>query len=276
MRPGAGWLSELRKLAAFFRRDLLVSFSYRLALVTDWVNLLLQVVVLGFVGELVPSEALPRFGGRPVSFLEFVTIGIAVGSFVQLGMRRVTSGVRSEQLMGTLEAILATPTNLLTIQVGWVVYDVLYVPLRTAIFLAAMWLVGGVHLSASGVLPAAAVLVAFVPFVWGLGVLGAAGSMTFRRGAGVGFVVTLLTIGSGAYFPLSVLPDWAEGLAAWNPIALAVTAMRGALLGAAGWAEAGRAILVLVPSAVATLLLGILSFRIALRRERRRGTVGLY
>lgn len=268
--------TELRKLAAFFRRDLLVTFSYRLALVRDWVNLLVQVAVLGFVGRLIPSSALPTFGGGAVTYLEFVTVGIAVGSFVQLGMQRVSSGVRSEQLMGTLEAILATPTNLLTIQVGWVVYDVVYVPLRTLVFLGAMGLFAGVHLAPQGVLPALVVLAAFIPFVWGLGVLSAAGTMTFRRGAGVGLVATLLTISSGAYFPLTVLPGWLRAVAAWNPIALAVDAMRHALLGSGGWDEAARAVTALVPAAIATLLLGILAFRVALRRERRRGTVGLY
>lgn len=267
---------ELRKLAAFFRRDLLVTFSYRLALVRDWVNLLVQVAVLGFVGRLIPPSALPRFGGGPVSYLAFVTVGIAVGSFVQLGMQRVSSGVRSEQLMGTLEAILATPTNLLTIQVGWVIYDVVYVPLRTLVFLGAMWLFTDVRLAASGLLPALVVLVAFIPFVWGLGVLSAAGTMTFRRGAGIGLVATLLTISSGAYFPLTVLPPWLRTVAAWNPIALAVDAMRHALLGSGGWGEVGRAVAALIPSAIVTLLLGILAFRVALRRERRRGTVGLY
>lgn len=280
MRPagatGAELVAELRKLAAFFRRDLLVSLSYRLAFARDWVNLLVQVAVLAFVGRLVPSSALPRFGGQPVSYLEFVTVGIAVGSFVQLGLQRASSGVRSEQLMGTLEAILATPTNLVTIQVGWVIYDALYVPLRTLLFLLAMSGLAGVRLSASGLLPSLAVLAAFIPFVWGLGVLNAASTMTFRRGGGIGLVATLLTVGSGAYFPLTVLPRWLQGVAAWNPIALAVDAMRHALLGSGSWDEVVRALAALVPAAVAMLLLGVLAFRVALRRERRRGTVGLY
>jgi ABC-2 type transport system permease protein len=272
----ADLIGELRKLAAFFRRDLLLAFSYRLAFVSDWVNLLVQVAVLGFVGRLVPSSALPTFGGRPVSYLQFVAVGIAIGSFVQLGMQRVTSGVRSEQLMGTLEAILATPTNLLTIQVGWVIYDIVYVPLRTLLFLLAMDLIGGIDLSLSGLLPAVAVLLAFIPFVWGLGVLSAAGTMTFRRGTGLGLLTTLLTVSSGAYFPLTVLPGWLRSIAAANPIALAVGAMREALLGAGGWEPVLRAVVVLVPAAALTLVAGVVAFRLALRRERRRGTVGLY
>lgn len=269
-------VAELRKLAAFFRRDMLVAYSYRLAFVRDWVNLAVQVLVLGFVSRLVPPASLPRFGGGTVSYLEFVTVGIAVGSFVQLGMQRVGSGVRSEQLMGTLEAILATPTNLLTIQIGWVVYDVLYVPARTLVFLGAMSAFAGVHLSGSGFLPAVAVLAVFIPFVWGLGVLSAASTMTFRRGAGVGFIATLLTLSSGAYFPLTVTPSWVQAAARWNPMALAVDAMRHALLGSGGWDEVGRAVAVLAPAALLTLLVGVWAFRVALRRERRRGTVGLY
>jgi ABC-2 type transport system permease protein len=271
-----GTAGELRKLLAFFRRDLLVAFSYRLALITDWVNLLIQVAVLGFVGLLIEPSALPTFGGQEVSYLEFVVVGIAISSFVQMGMRRVTSGVRSEQLMGTLESILVTPTDLITIQVGWVIYDVVYVPLRTVVFLLTVWLVTDVEFSAAGIVPAIFVLVCFIPFVWGLGVLSAAGTMTFRRGAGIGIVATVLTLSSGAYFPLTVLPQWLQTVASWNPIALAVGSMRNMLLGTAGWAEAWRVAIVLVPAAILTLVVGVYAFRVALRRERRKGTVGLY
>ncbi len=276
IRVETGALAELRKIVAFFRRDLLVSFGYRLAFFSDWFNLAVQIIVFGLVGKLVPPSALPTFDGQEVSYVEFVAVGIAISSFVQLGMTRVTTAVRSEQVIGTLESILATPTALATVQVGWVVYDIVYVPLRTVLFLTAVWLFAGVDFDGSGILPSIAVLLAFIPFVWGFGVLSAAGTLTFRRGSGSGLIMTALTITSGAYFPLSVLPEWAQTLAEWNPIAVAVNALRECLLGSAGWPEARDAITVLVPAAAITLSLGIWAFRVALRRERRKGTVGLY
>jgi hypothetical protein len=52
--------------------------------------------------------------------------------------------------------------------------------------------------------------------------------------------------------------------------------VRRALLGDAGWAEVLPTIAILIPLSAVSLVLGVLSFRWALRRERRKGTLGLY
>ena len=105
-----------------------------------------------------------------MSYLEFAAVGIAVGVFIQFGLDRVSAAMRGEQLMGTLESVLVTPTAPTTIQLGSVAFDLVYIPLRTAIFLAAVTVAFGLHFSAAGLLPALLVLLAFMPFVWGLGV----------------------------------------------------------------------------------------------------------
>jgi ABC-2 type transport system permease protein len=273
----AAAVEELRKLPAFFRRDLLVMWSYRLAFFTDWLNLLMQVVVFFFVGRIVDPGRLPIYAGTRATYMEFVVIGIAVTSFMQISLGRVVTAIRAEQLQGTLEALLLTPTASATLQLGSVVYELAYVPVRMIIFLALATGIFGVSFTYSGLLPALAVLVVFIPFVWGLGVLSAAGVLTFRRGIGaVGFGATILTLSSGTYFPLSVFPGWVRSLAGLNPITLAVQATREALIGGAGWAETWPTVLVLIPVGAVSMAIGLAAFRLALARERRRGTLGLY
>jgi ABC-2 type transport system permease protein len=268
---------EGRKLFAFLRRDVLVAWSYRLPFVTDWVAMILQAVVFGFVGKLIPASSLPTFGGEPVEYLEFVAVGIAISSFLAVGLSRLMTVIRQEQVQGTLEALLLTPTAWSTIEIGSAFYDILYVPIRTAVFLGltAVFFDANYHLA--GVGPAAAVLLAFIPFVWGLGVISAASTLTFRRGAGgIGFIVSIATIGSGAYFPLTVLPVWVQEIAAYNPVAIAVTAMREALLGGATWVDVWPSVVRLIPMSALAMILGAVAFRAAIARERRRGTLGLY
>jgi ABC-2 type transport system permease protein len=270
-------VGEARKLPAFVRRDFLVALSYRMAFVADLVSLTGQVLVFYFIGLMVDSSALPTFGGSEVTYLEFASIGIALGVFIYVGLERVSAAIRGEQLMGTLESLLMTPTTTTTIQLGSVVFDLVYIPIRTGLFLLALVLTFGLDYHASGVLPAAATLMAFIPFVWGLGVAGAAMILTFKRGAGsIGMGMVGLALVSGVYFPVDLLPNWIASISQYNPIALAIEGMREALLGGSGWSEAGPDALLLVPMSLVTLALGILAFRVALRRERRRGTIGLY
>lgn len=270
-------LVELRKLPAFLRRDLLVLLSYRVAFVSDIVGLVGQVLVFYFVGKMVSPSALPTYGGTEVTYLEFAAVGIAIGVFMQVGLERVGTAIRGEQLMGTLESVLMTPTAPSTVQLGSVVFDLIYVPIRTVIFLGAVAVVFGLHFDASGILPATVILLAFMPFVWGLGIMSAGLVLTFRRGSGaIGLAVIGIGLLSGAYFPLDLLPGWLQSVAAFNPMALAINGMRDALLGGTGWSDVGPTLLTLLPLAVASLAVGLVVFRTALRRERAQGTLGLY
>jgi ABC-2 type transport system permease protein len=268
---------EIRKLPAFVRRDFLVAWSYRMSFVSDLISLVGQVVVFYFIGQLVDSSKLPTFNGTSVTYLEFAAVGIALGVFIQFGLDRVSAAMRGEQLMGTLESVLMTPTTPSTIQLGSVAFDLVYIPLRTAVFLGGVTLAFGLHFSAAGIVPALLLLVAFIPFVWGLGVLTAALLLTFRRGSGlIGLGAVVLGLLSGVYFPLSLLPGWLEKIANVNPVAQAIGGMRDCLLGGATLADIASNFAYVVPFSAGSLAVGLGAFRLAVRRERRRGTLGLY
>jgi ABC-2 type transport system permease protein len=270
-------LRELAKLPAFLRRDFLVAWSYRLSFFSDAIRLAVQALLFYFVGLMVDPAKLPSFGGSQVNYMEFVAIGIALAAFLQVALGRVAGAIQREQMIGTLEALLMTPTATATIQLGSVVYDLVYIPLRTALFLLIIAVAFGLDFELEGLLPAVLIVLLFIPFVWGIGVASAAAMLTFRGGSGgVGLGVTLLTIGSGAYFPLELLPDWVAGVAAYNPMAIAIEGMRDAILGGSGWSEVAPAAALLVPWSLVTLVAGIAAFRLASRRERKRGTLGLY
>lgn len=270
-------VEEIRKLPAFLRRDFLVAWTYRLAFVVDWLNLFGQILVFSLVGRLIDPSTLPVIGGEQVTYVEFVVTGIAVTTLLQISLGRVVAATREEQLMGTLEALLMTPTSQWTIQVGLVVYDLVYVPIRTLgiVLVAVLLFDAGIH--ASGLGPSIAILLVFMLFAWGVGMLGAALVLTFRRGVNVlTFATSIVMIGSNAYVPVDVLPSWAAWIAVINPVTFAIDGVRGALLGGGGWQDAVDTIVILLPIALISLLVGVVSIKLALARERRRGTLGLY
>ena len=275
-RIEAFWF-ELGKIPAFFRRDLLVAWSYRLSFFLDWAGLIAQSLVFAAVQGIVDPSTMPSYGGTQATYLEFVTIGIALSSFMAVALGRVYAVVRQEQVQGTLESLLLTPTAFTTIQLGSVAYDLLYVPVRTGLFLIFTSAVLGTAFHWSGVVPMLGVVAVFIPFVWGIGILAAAWTITFKRGTGViGLLFSAISIGSGTYFPLTVLPEPLQRIAAYSPLTIALDASREALIGGAGWAAIAPAIAVLIPSAAVSMALGIAAFRIGLARERRRGSLGLY
>ena len=136
---------ELRKLPAFVRRDFLVAWSYRMSFATDLISLAGQALVFSFIGKMIDPDELPTFQGKEVTYLEFAAIGIALGVFITFGLVRVSTAIRNEQLMGTLESLLVTPTRTATLQIGSVFFDLVYIPLQTALFLTAVAIGFGLH-----------------------------------------------------------------------------------------------------------------------------------
>jgi ABC-2 type transport system permease protein len=275
--PRDDLLGELRKIPAFLRRDALVAWSYRVQFVSDWGYLVLQAFVFYWIGRLVDPKTLPQYGHHRTTYLEFVAVGISVGVFVQLALVRVAAQLRQEQLAGTLEALLLTPTRPTTIQVGSVTYDLLYVPVRTCIFLALIAVGFGLRFHAGGIAPAALILLLFIPFMWGLGILSGASTLTVRRGANaVGPIVALMAIGSGAYFPLDVMPGWLQAVAHVSPMTLAVRGMRQSLLAGISGGQLLHIVWILAVASACSIAVGAAGFRYALIRESRRGSLGHY
>ena len=267
--------SEGFKLSAFLRRDLIQAWSYRMAFVSDIVGLIFQALLFFYIGKMVDTQDLPTYGGEQVSYMEYVAVAIPITMLIGVGIFRAANAFRTEQLMGTLEALLMTPTTPATLQLGGVVYDVVYMPIRTVVFFVAIAFAGNVSFDLGGILPATATLLLFIPFVWGLGIMYAAATLTYRGGGG-GFAITLLTLTSSAYFPLALFPAWLAFIAELNPMTVAITNMRESLLGDAGWSDIAPGLAVLAVASVISIAAGVVAFRAALRRERRRGSVGLY
>jgi ABC-2 type transport system permease protein len=273
----AAAIREGAKLGAFLRRDWKIMTSYRLGLSFGVISLGIQAVLFSFIGRVVDPALLPAYGGTRATYVEFVAIGLVVTMVAGLMLDRVANGIRQEQFTGTLEALLTTPTSVATIQVGTAAFELLAVPLRAVLLLGIIAVLFGLDIELAGVLPAIATILAFAPFVWGLGLVSAAMVLTFRRGVGlVGLLTTILGISAGAYFPLSVLPGALATIAEANPLALALESMRGALIGGEGFADLAPTLAILLPVSTAALVAGVVAFRLALDRERRLGTLGLY
>ena len=99
-----------------------------------------------------------------------------------------------------------TPTSPTTVQAGSAAFDLFFIPIRMAVLLLVVAVAFGLGFAPSGVVPSLVLLMSFVPFVWGLGLVAAAVIVTFRRGGVIGFFMSVLGLASGAFFPLALLP----------------------------------------------------------------------
>ena len=140
--------------------------------------------------------------------------------------------------------------------------------------LALGCLVFGLHLHWSTVpvaLPVMLlVLLAFLPF----GVLFAALTVVIKQGnVGTSWVVALLSIVGGLYFPVSLLPGWLQTIAKLQPFTAATDLLRHLLVDSSLGESPQTALLKLLGFAAVLLPLSIYLLARAIRFGQQRGTI---
>jgi ABC-2 type transport system permease protein len=271
----------LRKPIAFLRKDFLMEISYRFSFFLQFGGIFFSVVMFYFVSELIGSaptvqQSLSRYGGN---YFSFVLIGIAFSNFLSVGLGSFSTSIRGEQMMGTLEAMLVTPTRLPTIILSSSQWSFAFTSLRVGIYLLLGGLLFGVDFGNARVLPALTALLLTVIAFSSLGIISASFIMTFKRGDPMAWIIsTSSTLVGGVYYPITILPDWLQGLSYLFPITYSLDAIRLSLLQGQGFgsSDVTRDLLALVVFSVVTLPISLLVFRYAVRRAKKDSSLAYY
>ena len=267
----------LRVLLAFGRRELFARSGYRLSFLLRGFSFVFAAVSLVFFSRFVGASANPHLAPYGGSYLGFTLIGLVVVDLQQVGLAELAQRIRTSQLIGTLEAEIATPAP------GWIALGVAPIyafgaaALRAVAYLVVAALVLGLRFDhanpASVALGAALVLAAF----GGMGLLAGAGTMLVRRANPVAVVLgTLSVFLSGVVYPVTVLPGWLQAAGKLLPLTHALIVMRGALLQGAGPVALASSLQALAAFAAAMGVLGLGLFAVALRRARVDGSLTHY
>lgn len=270
----------LRKPIAFLKKDFLLEISYRFSFFLQFGSIFFSVVMFYFVAVLIGDSptvqnSLSRYGG---DYFSFVLIGIAFSNFLSVGMGSFSTNIRGEQMMGTLEAMLVTPTRLPTIILSSSQWSFAFTSLRVAVYLLLGAIFFGVDLSNADVLPAIAALVLTVVAFSSLGIISASFIMIFKRGDPIAWVIsTSSTLVGGVYYPITILPDWLQGLSYLFPITYALDAIRLSLLQGQGYSrEVGSDLVALIVFSLITLPISLGIFRYAVARAKKDGSLAYY
>ncbi len=262
---------------AFLMKDLLVATSYRLAFLMQLFGIALTLALFYFLARLIDTSMTPyleKYGG---DYFSFVLIGVAVSNYLSTGLNSFAARIRDEQVVGTLEAILSTPTRFSTYMLSSAIWNFLW-----ASFTIVIYLIFGVLFfdlkMVNPNLPVALLFLSLTVVAFSsLGILAASFILVMKRGNPVNWVFTSLSrLLGGVYFPITVLPAWLQKASFLLPLTYSLEGMRRALLTGGTLADLHRELLALLVFTIAALGLGILSARFAIERARRDGTLGQY
>jgi ABC-2 type transport system permease protein len=267
----------LRILWAFTRRELAALGSYRIAAALRLFGFVSVVASLLFLSRFVGAAVNPHLAGYAGNYLGFVVIGVLVTEFQQVGITSLAQRIRLAQMMGTLEAEVATPAPPWMVLGVPPVYEVGAAALRAAGYLTGAKLLLGLDLSRANWLSVTIVAPLIVAAFTGLGLLAAGTTMLVRRLNPVANIVGSLSFFlSGVMYPVSVLPGWLRAIGGFLPLTHALAVLRGALLIGAGPGAMKHSLLALLIFSAVLAPAGVAAFVFALRRARADGSLSHY
>lgn len=265
-------------LWAFLVRDFHTQISYRAAFALSFVGLFFRAFIFFFISRFIGDVAAIGLtdAGYQGDYFAFVLIGLAFNLYVGLGLTAFAEALREAQTTGTLEAMMMTPTPVSLMVVGSAGWSYAFTTLRVLVYLGLGVLLGMDLSGASWGLAAVALLLALIAFA-SIGIIAASVIMVIKRGDPItALVANISALVGGVYYPIEVLPSWLQTVAQFVPLTHALRLMRLTLLNGAGWAEVQADFFALAAFALVLFPLSLLTFRYAVNKARRDGSLAQY
>jgi len=267
----------LTKPLAIFKRDLLIALSYKFKFVLQFTGVLFSTLMFFFLSRLVGQGMESRLANYGGDYFSFVLIGLAFTDYLTISLSNFAAEIRNAQVLGTLEALLVTPTSVTTILFSSCFYNFSFTSLR--IFL---YLIAGVfifHVKLNIISPVAFFIVFFLTILAfaGIGLISASFIIIFKQGSPVTMIMSTASgLIGGVLYPVSVLPQWLEPYSNLLPITHALEAMRKILLNGATFSDVLSQILSLLAFTIVLFPAGLYAFRHGLKLARKEGSLVHY
>lgn len=265
------------QLWAYLKRDYLLASASRLAFIWQVASVGFAAPTLYFLGRLIQPGASPhlaQFGG---DYFAFVILGVALLGFLSAGMGAVAGAVRYEQLVGTLETVLSTPTPLPTLGIGAALWATLTAAGQAVLYLLLGVRVFGMDVTGASLSSAVLLVVLASAAYASLGIFSAAFVLFFKYPDPFTTVFAAVSAFlAGVFYPTTVLPPALQQLAQVLPLTHAVRGLRLAILQGYGPSALWREMLFLVVFILVAVPLAVVAFKVAIVHAKRSGTLGAY
>ncbi|MFH1416071.1 MAG: ABC transporter permease [Elusimicrobiota bacterium] len=247
----------------FMERDFRISISYRTAFAGRLMGL---VFLLGIFYYISLSTDKP-------AYFPYILIGLAYTAIIRNSLFFLSNRIENEQISGTIGYLFTSPFSTMEYLLGTSIYGLIMGWIE-----ALVYIIAGIFIFNTPFTIDPAHLVNIIPAVlfgtlslWGIGIIAASITLVWKKGSSLSWLFTAGVIFSGnVFFQSDLLPEWFAWISRLNPAKYSLDIIRHILSAGAIQPGANDYIILIVLSFV-FLGGGILSFKTALKRVKKKG-----
>lgn len=259
--------------AYLYLRGFKIWISYKTQMILNVLAWVLPVFTYYFVGTSLGERVVGSLGIP--DYTSFFVVGLAFQGYVSSVINTISQRMRNEQLYGTLEYYILTPTGVW----GFLLYSSLWGFVLNTVNAMVILSVGvglGIQFHVNS-LSTLLITMELVLSTLGIAMMSGAITLMNKQGNPVAFFfATFTTLMSGTVFPVRALPTLVRDVSYMLPLTWALDGLRKSMLLGYGLSGLWRDISILFVMDVVTMTLGYLSFRFALHTSKGKGTLGEY
>ncbi|MBN1999194.1 ABC transporter permease [candidate division KSB1 bacterium] len=269
-------LRTLAKIWAFIKKDFITQISYKVSFFLQIVGIFFSTVTFFFLARLLDPSAskyLADYGG---DYFSFVLIGFAFSSYLQVSLQGFSKIVRESQMIGVLESLLVTQTELPLLIISSAMYNFIFTSLRVFVYLL-IGIVFGIGMSGANYFGALVFLLLTIISFSSLGIFSAGFIVIFKKGDPFGWALTSLSwLLGGVYYPVKILPPVLQKIANFLPITHALEGMRMTLLQGKPLTQIFTSLSWLVLFTVIMFPASLIFFNFSVKKAKRDGSLVQY
>jgi ABC-2 type transport system permease protein len=261
---------ELIGLSGVFERNVYLVKRYFWWDVAFFVWTVANTLTIVFIAEGIESTGGQIDVGRVTTIL---LVGAVVWAYLGIIFEILTETVAWERWEGTIEYTFMAPLSRPIHLFGMGLFAIVYGIIRAILLFGVVALFFDVNVGGANFLAALVILlIASIPFI-GIGMMTAVLPLISpEKGTQLGFIAQgILLVVSGVYYPVSVLPEWMQWLAAISPATYALDGMRDAILEGDGITMMWDEIWPLIVIGFVSIPLGLEVFRRGERYAKQHG-----
>ena len=245
--------------------------------ILNWGGIVTTTLTFYFISKLFGNAINPYLNRYGTEYFPFVIIGIAFSTYLYTAISSFSENLRTEQITGTLEMLLLTPTRVRELIAGISLWDFVFSSTRVFGYILIGVFFLGLDVNKINILASIVVLIFTILCFNGLGIIVASIIMLFKKGLPVSwFVSTFSSLFGGTYFPIELLPAPLRAISYILPITYSLRALRHTILkGYSLWEIKGDLSVLIVYSAI-LVPVSILIFKSTLRQAKVNGSLAYY
>ncbi len=265
---------DLKALKAIFIKNWKSSLTAPWALLTIFFWPVLDVVTMGYVSVYANQLLfnITEVGG--ISYLQYMVSGAIFWAFLNVAILDVSQIWTREKWEDTLNFVFRLPVKRWVLILGNSLFGISRAFIATFNSLVFSWLMFGVFFSAN-ILYLLPLLLLTVASVYGLSIIIATLGLSQRELEAFSMaIIWILSLFSGIYYPLSVLPAWMQSIGKLFPVYYAVEVLRGVTVYGKSVGELSQQIAALIFFSIVLTAFGLIIFNRVEKNARKSGAIG--